>query len=316
MTFATLTRSSLAATALLALIQTASASAFDRVFAFGDSLTDNGNFFAATGGTYPPPPYFAGRFSNGPVAAEYMATQLGATLHDFAYGGASTGFTNADLTPAAGALYFTGVRSQVAGFTSAAPPGAAGPGALYMVWAGANDFLRAAPADFPAVGAAAIANLDSAAVSLYGVGARDFLIPLMADLGATPDVRALSPGAAALASFVSLSFNDGLKHSLEVLAASLPGSHFMVYDTFAQQHLVLDHPGDFGLTNTTDRCFTGVSLCADPSQYFFWDGIHPTTDVARLIGIGLASAAPEPSAMLLLATAALALVGLGRKRRS
>ena len=61
---------------------------------------------------------------------------------------------------------------------------------------------------------------------------------------------------------------------------------------------------------------SGVSLCADASQYFFWDGVHPTTNVAKLIGIGLASAAPEPSAMLLLAAAALALVGVGRKRRA
>lgn len=316
MTFARLTRNSLTVAALMVLSQTASASAYDRVFAFGDSLTDNGNFFAATGGTYPPPPYFAGRFSNGPVAAEYMASQLGATLHDFAFAGASTGYFNADLTPAAGALYFTGVLSQVAAFTAAPPPGAAGAGALYMVWAGANDFLHAAPADFAAVAANAIGNLDLAALSLYGVGARDFLIPLMADLGATPEVAALGPAAAAGASLVSLAFNGGLKHSLEVLAASLPGSHFMVYDTFAQQHLVLDHPGDFGLTNTTDPCFTGVSLCADPSKYFFWDGVHPTTDVAKLVGIGMAVATPEPGAMLLLATAALALVGVGRKRRA
>ena len=313
MTFATLTRSSLAAAALIALAQTASAGTYDRVFAFGDSLTDNGNFFAATGGAFPPPPYFAGRFSNGPVAVEYLAAGLGATLHDYAYAGATTGFLNP--TVPAGPLHFTGVLSQVAGFTGAAPAGAAGPGALFMVWAGANDFLDAAPADIPAVGAAAIANLATAAVNLYGVGARDFLFPLMADLGATPQVRALGPAAAGFASFVSLSFNGALEHNLELLAATLPGSHFMFYDTFAQSHLLLDHPSFYGLTNTTDPCLTATSLCADPSQYFFWDDLHPTTGVAALIGQGLAAAVPEPASMLLAAAGVLALIGLGRKRR-
>ena len=313
MTFATLTRSSLAAAALIALAQTASAGTYDRVFAFGDSLTDNGNFFAATGGTYPPPPYFNGRFSNGPVAAEVMAADLGAMLHDYAFGGASTGFFNADVP--AGPLHFTGVLSQVAGFTAAPPPGATGSGALFLVWAGANDFLNATPADVAAVGAAAIGNLATAAVNLYGVGARDFLFPLMADLGTTPQVRALGPGAAAFASFASLSFNGALQHNLELLGATLPGSHFMFYDTFAEEHLVLDNAAFYGLTNTTDACLTSTSLCVDPSQYFFWDDIHPTSGVAALIGQGFAAAVPEPASMLLAATGVLALIGLGRKRR-
>ena len=39
---------------------------------FGDSLSDEGNAFLLTGGTFPPPPYVQ-RASNGPVAVEYLA---------------------------------------------------------------------------------------------------------------------------------------------------------------------------------------------------------------------------------------------------
>ncbi len=46
---------------------------------YGDSLSDNGNLYGATG--QPPPPYWNGRVSNGPVAAEIMAATSGATLH-------------------------------------------------------------------------------------------------------------------------------------------------------------------------------------------------------------------------------------------
>ena len=36
------------------------------IYVFGDSLSDNGSLFAASGGMAPPsPPYFNGRFSNG-----------------------------------------------------------------------------------------------------------------------------------------------------------------------------------------------------------------------------------------------------------
>ena len=77
---------------LLAFTLTANADSFSAVFVYGDSLSDNGNLFAATG--FPPAPYFDGRFSNGPVAAEQLAALLGVSTVDFAWGGATTGLGN------------------------------------------------------------------------------------------------------------------------------------------------------------------------------------------------------------------------------
>ena len=70
----------------------ASASTFTSVIVYGDSLSDNGNLYALTG--QPPAPYYNGRFSNGPVAVEYLASTLGVPLSDFAWGGATTGIGN------------------------------------------------------------------------------------------------------------------------------------------------------------------------------------------------------------------------------
>ncbi|NEP43369.1 MAG: hypothetical protein F6K35_30750, partial [Okeania sp. SIO2H7] len=43
---------------------------FSDIYLFGDSFVDIGNAFSLSGGTIPPsPPYFEGRFSNGPGAA-------------------------------------------------------------------------------------------------------------------------------------------------------------------------------------------------------------------------------------------------------
>jgi len=74
----------------------ASAQAFDEFYTFGDSLIDTGNLFQATGGSFPPsPPYFNGRFSNGPIWLETLGTKLGidAETNNFAFGGSTSGTT-------------------------------------------------------------------------------------------------------------------------------------------------------------------------------------------------------------------------------
>src|SRR5690242_20274022 len=69
-----------ALSALLALPGGALAQTYSGVQAFGDSLTDNGNLFALTRAIQPvppSPPYFDGRFSNGPVWVEQLMPRLG-----------------------------------------------------------------------------------------------------------------------------------------------------------------------------------------------------------------------------------------------
>ena len=73
----------------------AQADTFSSVVVFGDSLSDNGNAYKASGFTIPPdPPYYMGRRSNGPVAVEQFASLLGVPLADFAFLGATTGVGN------------------------------------------------------------------------------------------------------------------------------------------------------------------------------------------------------------------------------
>ena len=52
---------------------------FNSVTVFGDSITDSGNIPALSGNfdETPSPPYFNGRFSNGPVFVELIPEQLG-----------------------------------------------------------------------------------------------------------------------------------------------------------------------------------------------------------------------------------------------
>ncbi|MDO9095779.1 MAG: SGNH/GDSL hydrolase family protein, partial [Rubrivivax sp.] len=77
----------------------AATSPYSGIVAFGDSLTDTGNFTALASGlsfglvNFPSPAfgYAQGRFSDGKVAIEYLAESLSLNLTNYAVGGAKTG---------------------------------------------------------------------------------------------------------------------------------------------------------------------------------------------------------------------------------
>ena len=108
---------------------------FTAFHSFGDSLTDSGHVYAATGGAQP---YPTGRFSNGPTWAEqFPSDHLGLSSHgpslvggnNHAWGGAWTGDGGAVPT----------VLEQVAALIIGGQ--AFLPTDLVSLWAGANDFL-------------------------------------------------------------------------------------------------------------------------------------------------------------------------------
>ena len=287
---------------LMAMTPIASASSFSSVVVYGDSLSDNGNLYALDGGTYPPsPPYYMGRFSNGPVIAEQLAADLGAPLYDFAVGGATSGVGNyidGGTQAALGSLGLPGMQLEVASPGSAAilasPLTSTG---LFVVWGGANDFLTGGS---PTVAAA---DIDAIVAKLESDGVKNILVPGMPDLGLTPDFFG-DPVATAY----SVVFNTTLQ-------ATLPAGATYV-DTFNLLHQLESDPSAYGLTNVTDPCFNGVTVCSNPSQYLFWDGFHPTTATDAIVAEDFAAAAtPEPSTLLLLGTAIPGLMMVVRRRR-
>src|SRR5687768_11182352 len=60
---------------------------FSQVIIFGDSLSDAGNVHEATNGLIPGPPYYNGRFSNGPTYAEVLTANLGLSAAPSFHGG-------------------------------------------------------------------------------------------------------------------------------------------------------------------------------------------------------------------------------------
>ena len=258
----------------------AAAGHFARLVVFGDSLSDTGAVFAVTQGAVPPsPPYYAGRFSNGPVWPEYLGAALSLPVENFAYGGAQT--DHANLFDGLFGIDYPGLSDEIALFRGRSA--AVDPDAIYVVWAGANDFRAAlSRGQTPDMGAM-VTNILSAIDALYLAGARYVVVPNLPDLGLTPEGRASGTGP--LITFLSATFNQHLEDALEARAPRA-----IRLDVFRLMTQVVNDPSEYGFTNVTTPCLTPAGVCGDPDRYLFWDHVHPTTHGHAVLADKLARA--------------------------
>jgi phospholipase/lecithinase/hemolysin len=322
----------------LSILHPAFAGPYSGVYFFGDSLTDVGNVTAVYANVpHPPgapaiipgPPYFQNRSSNGPIYADTLAAGLGFSAtpsalggNDFAFGGARTRYQLFGSP-------FLGISDQVAQFI--AQPGPANPTALYVVWAGANnlqDILLGRTLDvnnnpIPGV-AATLGDIAAMLNGLYAEGARDFLVPNAPNLGRVPRIAQLGAGAVAAGTGLSQAFDAGLSAVLDGFVLGHPDAQLTRFDTYGALESIVANAASLGLTDLTDRCYTGDDLtftgggtvCSDPNSFLFWDGIHPTSVVSQLIGSEMLAAlgVPEPAEVLLFGVGLAALIALRRRR--
>ena len=288
------------------------------VVAFGDSLIDAGNTdLMPERPPQPPSPYVGGRYTNGPTPTEVLAAGLGVPLLSYAIGGAQSGVGNIDVAAtdcsAGPSAYCTGVQSQLAVYL--ATQGQADADALYVVMGGSNDFLALLGSpdpltQFNTVASEVITNLVGTVATLYGAGARQFLLPLLPDIGAAPAVADAT--VTALMPLVNGALTQAYMELLDTIGD--PSVQFLLFDTFGSQRALMPL-----YANNTTACLqpdpnTVFSVCADPASHFFWDDLHPTADVSARLGSQLVElAVPEPGMLALLAVA-IPLLGLRRRK--
>lgn len=331
---------------VLAIPGASQAMPFTNMVVLGDSLSDVGNLFIATANNNmspipqlpQDPPYFEGRFSDGPVYVEHVWRELGLPGDikpsldggtNYAVGGARSRYhaldrsINPTFNPVSDASLFhqftlLGQRDALISHTG----GTLDPEALYTVWIGSNDVADALQPLL--LGDALQANLmlsqsanDLATVinDLVGAGAQRLLIPTVPNLGLTPNARAI-PGAEPFAAVLSQTYNDLVD---DLLADS--NAEIIRFDTFQLLNDLVNDPTSFGLSgnmNVTDTCFDGyvgvpgTSICSNPEQYLFWDRIHPSAVTHQVLAMQTIAAIPEPGSILLIG---LGIIALGIRRR-
>lgn len=254
---------------------------YSNVVVFGDSLSDVGNtanhWLAGLASFFGDDTFDAvtdGRFSNGPVWAEYLATRLGlpgsASARsdnggdNYAHGGARTGSGTLTLG------VIDNLGRQVSNYTNAHNPTG---NELFILWGGGNDLLD--NANSPAT---IRNNMASHITALVNDGAQRFLVLNLPLLGNIP--RNLGTANQTPLNNSAALYNDLIETELTSLQTTL-GIDITLFDVESTFDRLLSEPANFGFTNTTQSAF--INNAADPDNYVFWDQIHPTTAAHNIL---------------------------------
>ena len=269
-------------------VEQATAAPFTNLVVFGDSLSDIGNVESSPLVATPGPYYWNGRFSNGPVYAESLATGLGLPPlvrstasggNDFAYGGAKTTGTSFPEN-----IVVKDIDDQVSSFRSSRTANAT---TLYVLLAGANDLL-----DGQTNMSIPVGSLQSSLEQLFTAGARQFLVINLPPLGYTPRYNGSSSSIAS-ANARSQQYNAALASMVTTFQGLHPTAVMNQLDVYSLVNDARANPALYGLTNVTtpaapglepgDSSYDTSQLAPNPNQCLFWDDLHPTAAVHLIL---------------------------------
>lgn len=246
---------------LFCVLQNLQASAdkrFDSVVAFGDSLSDNGNLYRYMWGYLPlSPPYFSGRFSNGPVWAEYFFNALygrdnAEGFQNYAVGGAGAVLSRRENLPYT--LTFE-LNNYLYWNTYQHPERS-----LFSIWIGANNYLNG-PTNVEELTTGVVNAIGDVTERLIQQGGNKFLIANLPELSRTP--LAAVEGRKTLLRELIQRHNEKLKAKVEALKKAYPDATFLYFDIYAILEKAMNNPDRFELKNIEEPCFWG--------QYTGWD---------------------------------------------
>lgn len=268
------------------------------VVVFGDSLSDNGNLYEFMNHQLPPsPPYYKGRFTNGPVWIEHLITSYfpdnpGAHLFDYAYGGAGVSEEDGDDD-----VLFT-LRREVNSYLSTHQDKASAD-SLFVVWIGANNYL-AMPEEVDKTLHDVNEGITHSLQHLAKKGAKHILVVNIPDLGNTP--AAIEFDSVETMSYFSKTHNTMLSSTLATLKQQYPEVEWLFFDMNEAFGEVIANPQMFGLSNVTQPCtdlatnsLTKKSVINMVSavkpqmnndvcdSYLFFDLVHPTAMAHKLL---------------------------------
>ena len=268
-----------------------SATSLDTLVVFGDSLSDNGNLYEYLKHQLPvSPPYFKGRFSNGPVWVEallksYYSSHSTDHLLDYAFGGAGVMEDDVDSEG-----LFT-LRSEMDNYFLSHND-KADANSLFVIWIGSNNYL-AVPDDPEAALREVNLGIQHGMQRLVDKGAKHIMVVSVPNLGRIPAAHDFD--AVEVLTYLSMQHNQTLAASIVDFQNKYPDVQWLYYDVNTIFDEMVQNPQRFGFTNVTETCYEEsvrgpsatvvlqMAAAAVPKSkgnacqgYLFFDPVHPS----------------------------------------
>ena len=285
------------------------ASAYNRIVAFGDSLSDHGGLsaYSATIAAYGGPATIPQSWTNdgampygGDVWLDYLSDEWDATLDNNAIGGAmSLGHESADIQALidASLLPDLGLTGQVASWLAASPDYDAKK-TLFAIWIGGNDLLEFFRQEYYTTDpntliTETVGRIITQMGSLSADGARNFLVINLPDLSTTPAFNTKDAITQAQVAGVVGGFNAALSSALTDFSAANTDTTVYAVDAFAYLSSII---ADDVFADSTSTYLTVDENCdwdlagfnGSFEDFLFFDCIHPTTKSHELVAAEVA----------------------------
>ncbi|KAI9363517.1 hypothetical protein DFJ73DRAFT_956557 [Zopfochytrium polystomum] len=295
------------------------------VVAFGDAWSDTGTALRLSAGAIPPsPPYYRGRFTNGPVWLETVVAErfLGTNLTSFASGSATTSnrterghLGNGVIVPSVNeqiAVDYAKFLKNGCGKDPVCCPARSvspvGDAPVYALWSGANDIylgFNLTRVRIPAeqIATDIVANVETLITTH---NARRILLLNIPPLALFPLFMGLNSTARALVGAYTADVNARVARKVQALQRRFAArdARVLLFDVDALVAQFLERAAAFGFANVGDACLAGVSrrgagagpggggssgstaatVCGAAEGLLFWDVVNFSARAHALIG--------------------------------
>ncbi|RZA21536.1 MAG: hypothetical protein EOP10_16570 [Proteobacteria bacterium] len=260
---------------------------------FGDSLSDPGNLSSNTFHfVLPHEIFYKGRFSNGPIWADYVRAASGWKVDNFAVGGAQT---HTAVFPER--LVIKSFEEQIEASKSTLKdlnPDAT----LIAIWIGPNDYLRNGSEyedhKEPNVKVLesgvkrSLSEIRKSILNLRKLGFKKIALGTMPELGGinrNPQDQGYTASDKTLFMATRL-HNDGIYTIISEFKKNSPDLKIYAYRAYDINKATYENPKAYAFTRLDTPCFQGSlsgefygpkEFCEDPMGYKFWEYLHPNT---------------------------------------